>query len=137
MHQDLLRKAGIWLSSSVTGQHKTTCPHCSHHFAIGHERYVKLLADSDSFIEMDAGVSTADPLGFRDTRRYSERIREARKNSRMNEAVHTGVCTVGGNPVALVVMDSRFILGTMGSATGEKIPILLQGCAKRGFRPVP
>jgi acetyl-CoA carboxylase carboxyl transferase subunit beta len=101
------------------------CPHCHNHFAIGHERYVELLADSGSFVEINTDITTADPLKFRDHRRYSERIREARKNSGMKEAIRTGVCTIGGNPVALGIMDTRYILGSMGGATGEKIARLI------------
>jgi acetyl-CoA carboxylase carboxyl transferase subunit beta len=101
------------------------CPHRHNHFAIGHERYVELLTDSGSFVELNTDITTADPLKFRDHRRYSERIREARKNSGMKEAIRTGVCTIGGNPVALGIMDTRYILGSMGGATGEKIARLI------------
>ena len=125
---------GIWSKCKKCGdttyQHALersafVCPHCGNHFAIGHERYVELLADADSFVELNADVATADPLKFRDHRRYSERIREARKNSGMKEAVRTGLCTIGGNPAALAIMDTRFILGSMGGATGEKIARLI------------
>lgn len=125
---------GIWSKCKKCGettyQHALersafVCPHCGNHFAIGHERYVELLSDPGSFVELNADVSTADPLKFRDHRRYSERIREARKSAGMNEAVRTGVCTIGGNPVALAVMDTRYILGSMGGATGEKIARLI------------
>jgi acetyl-CoA carboxylase carboxyl transferase subunit beta len=125
---------GIWSKCNKCGdttyQHALergafVCPHCGNHFAIGHERYVELLADAGSFVELNADVATADPLKFRDHRRYSERIREARKNSGMKEAVHTGICTIGGNPTALAIMDTKFILGSMGGATGEKISRLI------------
>lgn len=121
---------GIWSKCKQCGettyQHALergfwVCPRCRSHFPIGHEKYLRLLADEGSFSEMDARLSTADPLRFRDHRRYSDRIREGRRTSGMNEAICTGVCTVGGNPVALGVMDTRFILGSMGGATGEKI----------------
>lgn len=125
---------GIWSKCKKCGettyQHALersafVCPHCGDHFAIGHERYVELLADPGSFVELNADITTADPLKFRDHRRYSERIREARKNAGMNEAVRTGVCTIGGNLAALAVMDTRYILGSMGGATGEKIARLI------------
>lgn len=121
---------GIWSKCNQCGettyQHALdrncwVCPHCGSHFPIGHEKYIRLLADSGSFVETDTRLSTADPLRFRDHRRYSERIREARRAAGMNEALCTGVCTVGGHPVALGVMDTRYILGSMGGATGEKI----------------
>ncbi len=125
---------GIWSKCKKCGettyQHALersffVCPHCGNHFAIGHGKYVEHLADAGSFVELNAGISTDDPLKFRDHRRYSERIREARKKSGMNEAIRTGICTIGGNPVALGIMDTRFILGSMGGATGEKIARLV------------
>ena len=101
------------------------CPHCGFHFPIGHDKYIRLLADSDTFTELDASLATADPLKFRDHRRYSDRIREARKASGLNESICTGVCRLGGHPVALGIMDTRYILGSMGGATGEKIARLI------------
>ena len=125
---------GIWTSCKRCGEttyqaalerHAWICPHCSNHFPIGYLKYIDLLADNDSFDEMDANLRTADPLKFRDHRRYGERIREARKLTSMNEAISTGVCTVGGQPVALGVMDMRYLTATMGGATGEKISRLI------------
>ena len=101
------------------------CPHCGFHFPIGHERYIGLLADSDSFTELDASLATADPLKFRDHRRYADRIKEARKASGLSESVCTGVCRIDGHPVALGIMDTRYILGSMGGATGEKLARLI------------
>ena len=101
------------------------CSHCGHHFAISHDKYVELLADAGTFEEINAAVAAADPLKFRDHKRYADRIKDARKASGMNEAIHTGVCRMGGQPVALGVMDTRFILGSMGGATGEKIARLI------------
>lgn len=125
---------GIWSKCGKCGeatyQHALerssyVCPHCGNHFAIGNERYVDLIADGGTFVELNADLTTADPLKFRDHRRYSERIRDARRNTGMNEAVRTGVCAVGGHPVALGIMDTRYILGSMGGATGEKIARLV------------
>jgi acetyl-CoA carboxylase carboxyl transferase subunit beta len=101
------------------------CPRCGCHFPIGHEKYIGILADDGSFAELDAAITTADPLKFRDHRRYTDRIREARKASGLNESICTGTCGIGGHPVALGVMDTRYILGSMGGATGEKISRLI------------
>ncbi len=125
---------GIWSKCDQCGEatyhnalerNHWICPQCSHHFPIPHGRYVGLLADDGTFEEIDAGISAADPLKFRDHRRYADRIKDARKASRLNEAIHTGVCRMGGQPVALGVMDTRFILGSMGGATGHKISRLV------------
>jgi acetyl-CoA carboxylase carboxyl transferase subunit beta len=82
---------------------------------------VELLIDQGTWEETETRIGTADPLRFRDHRRYSDRIKEARKNSGLNESICTGVGRLGGHPVALGVMDTRYILGSMGGATGEKI----------------
>ncbi|MEE2658113.1 MAG: acetyl-CoA carboxylase carboxyltransferase subunit beta [Candidatus Latescibacterota bacterium] len=104
------------------------CPYCGCHYPIGHARYVDLLADPGSFRVMDESVSTADPLKFRDHRRYGDRIRESQRRSGINEAIYTGTCTMGDNPVCLGVMDTKYILGSLGGATGEKIARLVD-CA--------
>ena len=101
------------------------CPECGYHFRIGHKQFVRLLVDSDSFNELDSTLTAADPLKFRDHKRYSDRLKEGRKNSGMAEAIHTGVGQVGGHAVALGIMDSDFIMGSLGAATGEKIGRLI------------
>lgn len=97
------------------------CPHCGTHFAIGHRQYIDMLTDEGSFVETDPTLSTADPLKFRDHRRYTDRIKEGRKKAGMNESICTGTARIGGHAVALGVMDTRYILGSLGGATGEKI----------------
>jgi acetyl-CoA carboxylase carboxyl transferase subunit beta len=101
------------------------CPQCGHYFSMGHEDYVELLVDGGSFVELDSGISASDPLGFKDDKRYIDRIRASKKASGMNEAVHTGTGRIGGHPVALGIMDTRFIMGSLGGATGEKIVRLI------------
>ena len=126
--------AGIWTKCNHCGEttyHSAlarshwVCPRCDSHLLMGHQKYVDLLVDSGTFEEIDAHISTADPLKFRDHRRYTDRIKEGRRASQMNEAIFTGVCTIGGHRVALGIMDTRFILGSMGGATGEKITRLV------------
>ena len=102
------------------------CPQCGHYFRMGHEYYVELLVDAGSFVELDPGISAADPLGFNDDKRYVDRIKASKKASGMNEAVHTGTGRIGGHPVALGIMDTRFIMGSLGGATGEKIVRLIE-----------
>ena len=126
--------AGIWTKCNHCGEttyHSAlarshwVCPRCDSHLLMGHQKYVDLLVDSGTFEEIDAHISTADPLKFRAHRRYTDRIKEGRRASQMNEAIFTGVCTIGGHRVALGIMDTRFILGSMGGATGEKITRLV------------
>ena len=101
------------------------CPRCDHHFHVGFDKYVDLLLDPGTAEEINAGIATADPLRFRDHRRYTDRIRDGRKASNLNEAVWTGVGTLDSHLVAVGIMDTRYILGSMGGATGEKITRLI------------
>lgn len=121
---------GIWSKcrqcGEATYQHALErnfwiCPQCGCHFAIGHDTYVEMLLDEGTWQETETAIGTADPLRFRDHRRYSERIKEARKKSGLAESIYTGVGRLGGHPVAVGVMDTRYILGSLGGATGEKI----------------
>lgn len=97
------------------------CPQCDCHFPIGHKAYIELLIDEGTWEETEKSISTADPLKFRDHRKYSDRIKEARKKSGMSESIYTGVGRLGGHPVAIGAMDTKYILGSLGGATGEKI----------------
>ncbi|MEC4676568.1 MAG: acetyl-CoA carboxylase, carboxyltransferase subunit beta [Nitrospirota bacterium] len=97
------------------------CPKCNYHFRISAMERLKFLADEGSFIEMDAGLSSDDPLKFRDKISYAERLEANRKKSSLTEAAIYGEATIAGHPVALVVMDFSFMGGSMGSVVGEKV----------------
>lgn len=112
---------GEILYSEKLAQNLQVCPTCGHHFRIDAEQYVALLMDEGSFEEIDAGLRSGDPLSFKDLKPYTERLRAAEKKVGRLDAVLSGVGTVDGLPVALAVMDFRFIGGSMGSVVGEKI----------------
>lgn len=92
-----------------------------------------MLADQGTFRELDRKLVSVDPLNFRDLRSYRERLREARKETGMREAVTTGLCRFGGERVVLVVFDFHFLGGTMGSVVGEKIANAFETATKRGI----
>lgn len=98
------------------------CTRCSYHFKLtAHER-IELLVDEGSFVELDADIISGDPLHFVSRSQvYAEKLEEARKTSSLNEAVVIGKATIDGFPLAIAVMDFRFIGGSMSSAVGEKI----------------
>ncbi|GAB4388735.1 MAG: acetyl-CoA carboxylase, carboxyltransferase subunit beta [Thermodesulfovibrionales bacterium] len=97
------------------------CPKCLYHFRINSSERLKLIADDGSFVEMDAGLVSADPLKFRDNEPYPERIKESQQKSGLKEAVISGKARIKGNEVVIVIMDFSFMGGSMGSAVGEKI----------------
>lgn len=99
----------------------SVCPKCEFHFRINADRYIDILIDEGSFVEVDTNLVSTDPLGFRDTRRYRDRIRSAREKTGRNSAVITGTARIDGGGVAIAVMDFSFLGGSMGSVVGEKI----------------
>ena len=97
------------------------CPACHHHFKYPAHRYVALLADVHSFEEKDVDLVSKDPLQFKDSKRYPDRISSATEKSGLKDAVVCGTVRIDGRPVSLAVMDFSFIGGSMGSVVGEKI----------------
>jgi acetyl-CoA carboxylase carboxyl transferase subunit beta len=102
-------------------QNLNVCPACGFHFRISADQYLGVLVDEGSFEEMDADLRSADPLGFVDLKAYGDRVRAAEKKVGRGDAVLTGIGTLHGLPVAIAIMDFRFIGGSMGSVVGEKI----------------
>lgn len=96
-------------------------PKSGYHFPIGARERIAHLVDKGSFTETDAGIKSADPLGFVDSAAYPARILKYEKESGLPEAVITGLGRIHGLDVSLAVMDFRFCGGTLGSAAGEKI----------------
>jgi len=97
------------------------CRKCSYHFRIRPEDYMSLLLDEGSFQEYDAGLVSLDPLGFRDSKKYPDRIADARRKTTKNDAVICGTASIDKRQVSFAVMDFSFIGGSMGSVVGEKI----------------
>ncbi len=112
---------GEILYSERLSQNHFVCPGCGHHFRLSAEAYVSLLLDPDTFSETEAHLESGDPLEFVDLKSYSDRLRAARTKSGRSSGVITGVGELEGQPVALGVMDFRFVGGSMGSVVGEKI----------------
>lgn len=111
------------------------CMKCNYHFRLTARQRIPLLADRHSFVEMDAGLRPADPLNFRDSKRYRDRVKKAEKGSGSSEAVVTGRARILSVPIMLGVFDFSFLGGSMGSVVGEKLTRLIEaGIQER--RPV-
>lgn len=104
------------------------CPVCGYHHPIGASERIAQLADLGTWEGLDPGFEAWDPLGFVDVKPYSERLREARLDTGLQEAFVIGRCRIEGLPVCLGVMDFRFLGGSMGAAVGEAFRSLCQ-CA--------
>jgi len=97
------------------------CPKCNYHFRISARERIKLFVDEGSFVEIDSGLASNDPLNFKDKIPYRDRLEENRKKSGMEEAAISGEAIVEGRPVIMVIMDFAFMGGSMGSVVGEKV----------------
>jgi len=109
------------------------CSHCDYHFRIPPATYMELLLDPDSFREYDSGLVSDDPLHFKDTKKYPERIAAARKKTGRNDAVITGTARMDGIDISFGVMDFGFIGGSMGSVVGEKITRAMERSLEMGI----
>jgi acetyl-CoA carboxylase carboxyl transferase subunit beta len=121
---------GLWLKCDGCGEilyrpemEKAywTCHKCDYHFSIGSRQYIKLLVDEESFVEEDAELSPDDPLGFKDSKRYAERIAIAQKKTGLHDAIVAGQGAVRGSPISIAVLDFGYMGGSMGSVVGERI----------------
>ena len=99
----------------------------------GARNLLALFSDAGSLEEWDARLSSIDPLGFKDSKPYSQRLEEARRASGRTEAVLTGRVAVDGRPAAVVVGDFSFMAGSMGAATGERIARAFERAAEQGL----
>jgi acetyl-CoA carboxylase carboxyl transferase subunit beta len=108
------------------------CPKCNYHFRISARERLELLVDEGSFVEMDAGLSSGDPLNFKDKTLYKDKLRENKIKTGLEDAAISGEATVEGHPVVLVIMDFSFIGGSMGSVVGEKIVRAAEAATETG-----
>ncbi|MGN1314716.1 MAG: acetyl-CoA carboxylase, carboxyltransferase subunit beta [Lachnospiraceae bacterium] len=106
------------------------CPLCHYYFPLTPKERLKLIADEKTFRELKKGLSTKDPLAFP---AYQEKLDELRQKTGEQDAVVTGTMEIGKIPVAVGVMDSRFLMGSMGTVVGEKITLLAEYAAVKGL----
>ena len=95
-------------------------PEDDYHVRIGSNEYFTILFDG-KFKELDRSLSSKDPLKFIDKKKYTERLKEAKNKTKLNDAVRTAVGKSYGKDLVIACMDFSFIGGSMGSVVGEKI----------------
>ena len=96
-------------------------PEDGYHVRIGSKEYFEILFDGNKFTELDAGLSSADPLKFADSKPYSKRIEATQKKTELKDAERTASGKMNGIKIVVGCMDFSFIGGSMGSVVGEKI----------------
>ncbi len=94
------------------------CPECGYHARLTAPERIRLIADKESFREFDADMKSLNPIDFPD---YGAKQQKLRESTGLKDAVITGECTVRGEKCVIGVMDSRYMMASMGSVVGEKI----------------
>jgi acetyl-CoA carboxylase carboxyl transferase subunit beta len=102
------------------------CGECGHHHRIFSDERIRQLIDGNTWQPLDSHIQPKDPLGFKDRKAYSDRLRETQAKTQLSDAVQTGIGQLDGLPVALGVMDFRFMGGSMGSVVGEKLTRMIE-----------
>src|SRR5215468_11154772 len=123
-------KCATMLYDKELDENLKVCQHCHHHFPIGARERIHSLVETCSFQEMDAEISSEDPLKFPS---YPEKIESYQKSTGFKDAVITGIGKLGHHKVALGVMDFSFLGGSMGSVVGEKLTRLIEAGTSKGL----
>ncbi len=110
--------------------HQSVCPTCNHHFSLGAQERIVQLVDEKSFKEL---YRSAKSNKINDFPEYQKKIIRAQELTGSLEAVTTGIAKISGQTIALGVMDSRFIMGSMGQIVGEKITRLIEVADKKKY----
>lgn len=119
--------SGMWVKCQTCGKilynkdleiSIMTCENCRTHFRIGSRERINYTIDKDTFIEYDKDMISDNPIGFEG---YEDKLQNLREKTTLSEAVITGEGKINGQSTVIVVMDSNFMMGSMGSVVGEKI----------------
>ena len=111
------------------------CPHCNRHFRIDARTRLAQLLDNGQYDTFDDGLASTDPLQFADLKPYSQRLRQAQKETGLADAVINAAGSLEGRPVVVSAMEYSFIGGSMGAVVGEKITRAVERATSDG-RPL-
>jgi len=97
------------------------CPKCGYHFRLSAPERLRMLFDDGRYVELDGELRSADPLKFRDSKRYRDRLKQYQDTVGLSDAIVMASGTMGGIPVIIGAMEFFFLGGSMGSVVGEKV----------------
>jgi acetyl-CoA carboxylase carboxyl transferase subunit beta len=133
---------GLWTKCDSCGSvaytkdlqaNQLVCPECQYHNRVDSDDRIKQLIDANTWKPLDENIHPIDPLKFRDRKDYHIRLQDYQTKTGLSDAVKTGIGLLDGLPVALGVMDFRFMGGSMGSVVGEKLCRLIERATAERF----
>lgn len=126
---------GLWTKCPACGAltyskdlvaNQLVCTECGHHLRVESDERIRQLLDANTWKPLNENLQPTDPLKFHDRKPYSDRLKDTQEKTGLTDAVKTGTGLIDGLPVALGVMDFRFMGGSMGSVVGEKLCRLVE-----------
>ena len=126
---------GLWLKCEACNAltytkdlqgNQMVCLECGHHIRVSSDERIQQLIDTNTWMPINEKIRATDPLKFRDRKPYKDRLQEYQRKTGLVDAVQTGIGNIETEPVALGVMDFRFMGGSMGSVVGEKLTRLIE-----------
>ena len=126
---------GLWIKCNGCGEiiykkeiikNLDVCPKCKYHFRISAKRRIELIMDEGSVNIMATELQAVDPLKFRDSKKYTDRVKDAQQKTSRKDALELVEGTIGGVPAVAAVFEFGFMGGSMGSVVGEKITMAIE-----------
>ena len=114
-------KCKVVVSTDEHQENLWVCHNCNHHERVNSNEYFSILFDDNKFTELDANMTSGDPLKFEDTKKYTDRLEATKKKTGIKDAVTTGYGKLNDMDITIACMNFNFIGGSMGSVVGEKI----------------
>lgn len=121
-------KCGKILYKKSLEENLNICANCNYYFRLGSYERLSQICDKESFKEFNKNMKLKNPMNFPN---YEEKLKANKEKSGTNEAVVTGECEIGGIKTIIAVMDSNFLMGSMGTVVGEKITLAIEEATKR------
>jgi acetyl-CoA carboxylase carboxyl transferase subunit beta len=118
-------QCGEILQAEKLEENMNVCPLCDYHYRLSAYERIAVMTDENSFEEISPDLISNNPLQFQDKLPYVQRLQNAIKSTGIKDTTVCGTATIDGQPVALAVMDFRFMGGSMGVVTGEKVALAM------------
>jgi len=123
------------ITSKEHEQHLFVCNNCNYHHRINAKEYFKIFFDRNEFTELDANMISKDPLQFKDSKKYNDRLKENQKRTGLKDALTSAYGKMNGENVVIACFNFNFIGGSIGSVVGEKISRAIE-YAKKTKSPI-